>query len=51
MHANVELPIKFEITDVCEYEFGTAMDVIITPSVINTDDNLKSFSPESNQGT
>lgn len=46
VHTNDELPIKFEVTDVCEYEFGTSMDVIISPSVIRTDESLRSFSPE-----
>ena len=47
VHANDELPVKFEITDICEYEFGTSMEVIISPSVIKTDESLRSFSPES----
>ena len=46
IHANDEIPLKFEIIDICEYQFGTTMDVIISPSVINTENNLRSFSPE-----
>lgn len=46
VHGNDESPLKFEFTDVCEYEFGTSMEVIITPVVINTEEDLRSFSPE-----
>ena len=46
VHANDELPTKVDVTDICEYEFGTSMDVIISPSVIRTDENLRSFSAE-----
>lgn len=46
VHGNDEYPLKFQFTDVCEYEFGTSMEVIITPVVINTEENLRRFSPE-----
>ena len=46
VHGHDESPLKFHITDACEYEFGTSMDVIITPVVIKTEENLRSFTPE-----
>lgn len=46
VHANDDPPYRFEDTDICEYAFATSMEVIITPVVMNTEENLRSFSPE-----
>ncbi|CAO1405296.1 unnamed protein product [Diamesa serratosioi] len=46
VHGSDESPYKFESTSVLEYAFKTSMEVVITPVVIYSEENLRKFSPE-----
>ncbi|CAO1405347.1 unnamed protein product [Diamesa serratosioi] len=46
VHGSDESPYKFESTSVFEYKFETSVEVVITPVVIYSEENLRKFSPE-----
>lgn len=49
VHSPFALPSNFEYNDYIRFKYGMALDILITPQVIETDDNLKSFSPQVRQ--
>jgi acid-sensing ion channel, other len=46
VHSPFELPSAFEKSDMIEFDYGYDFEILITPEMIKTDDDLRSFPPE-----
>jgi acid-sensing ion channel, other len=49
VHKVDEIPVDFERFEVCEIRHGMVLDVLITPEVLETDEDLRSFSVDERQ--
>lgn len=46
MHPSDELPLTFEFSDYCQFNYGMLLDILITPEIIETELELKKFPVE-----
>jgi amiloride-sensitive sodium channel len=45
VHSPFEYPGSYEKSEMVEFDYGTELEILITPEVIRTDENLKSYEP------
>lgn len=46
VHSPYELAGSYDHLDVCNFHFGADIEVLITPEIMRTDENLKNYSPD-----
>lgn len=46
VHSPYELPNAANDVDICEFHYGVDLDVLITPEIIYTDKDLRSYEPK-----
>jgi amiloride-sensitive sodium channel len=46
VHSPFELPGSYEVEDLFTFDYGFDFQVLITPELVQTDESLRSFSPE-----
>lgn len=46
VHSPYELPGSYDVIDVFIFDYGFELEVLITPEIIRTDDDLRSYTPE-----
>jgi hypothetical protein len=51
VHSPFEIPGNFEIIDMVEFDYGYDLEVLITPEIIKTDSDFKSYEPKNADAT
>jgi acid-sensing ion channel, other len=46
VHSPFELPGSYDVIDIFIFDFGFELEVLITPEIIRTDEDLRSYKPE-----
>jgi acid-sensing ion channel, other len=46
VHSPYELPGSYDLIDIFMFDFGFELDILITPEIIRTDEDLRSYEPK-----